>query len=204
MVANERLIKFPVPDWNRVISSDLDSIAYCLCYQYDFGPNNFGPYGFNTDKSSKIIHDLFPNLFFYRKNAESDTSRLISTGTINSKGIYLYGDTEKINLLQIELDKYYLSKKKNEMRLKKNLNPEPLPSEPVLLGLEKKSEYRSDSIRAVINSGCGLFIHHHYIPEAGDSIILFDCYLESSIKNTVLNYDVDFLEVDSIDTLKAW
>ncbi|RJT45019.1 hypothetical protein [Rahnella woolbedingensis] len=204
MVKHERLIKFPMPDWNRVISSDLDSIAYCLCYQYDIDLNGNGPYGFNTNKASGIINDAFPNLFFYENNGKNNKVKLLSTQAIKSNGIYLYGNVDKINLLQQDLNYYYLSEKKNEMRLKRSLAPEPLPSEPLLLNLVRNREYRSDSIKRIIDSECGLFVYHHYMPAAGDCVILFDRHLVFSLKNIALNFDVEYFEVDSIDFLKAW
>jgi hypothetical protein len=204
MVIHERIIKFPVPEWNRVISSDLDSIAYCICYQYDFTINNNGSYGFNTERSLKIIKGTFPDLFFYKRCKDNVKELLTNAVGVKEKGVYFYGANEKIKALSMEIDRYYLAKKKNEIKLRKSLAPELLPPKPLLLGLSNNQVYESDVIRRVIGAGCGLFISHHYMPEAGDSLILFDQHIVSSLKNNALRYGVNFLEVNSIDDLKSW
>ncbi|ANI30570.1 hypothetical protein PL78_12130 [Yersinia entomophaga] len=204
MVIKERLIKFPVPDWNRVISSDLDSIAYCLCYQYDVDINNYGPYGFTTSTSLKIINDTFPNMYFY-KNADNSTNvKLISVGNVKNKGAYLYGSNEKIEHLSVELDKYQIIEKKNEIKMRKSLSLDPPPAKPLISNLSNNHGYESDVIKKIISFGCGFFIYHHYMPEAGDSFILFDRELVSSLKNCALNYGIEFLEVSSINDMKSW
>lgn len=200
----ERIIKFPVPDWNRVISSGLDSMACCICYQYDFKENNYGPYGFNTDLSLKIINDTFPELFFYKKCSDNGKELLTNATGIKEKGVYFYGDNEKIRSLGVELDKYYLAKKKNEIKLRRSLASEPLPPKPLLSYLSSGQVYESDIIRKIIGAGHGLFISNHYMPEAGDSLILFDPHIISSLKNNALRYGVNFFEVNSIDDLKSW
>lgn len=197
MVINERLIKFPVPDWNRVISSDLDSMAYCICYQHSYTSENYGPYGFTTDKSSKILTSTFPNLFLCKE-------KLVSAKSISEEGIYLYGDNEKIKHLLSELNKYHLAVKKNEIKMKKSLPTEPAPVKPLLTDISKNHNYDSETIKKIINAGCGVLISHYYMPEAGASLILFDQDAASSLEKNALKYGITFNEVNSINALKPW
>lgn len=204
MVIHERIIKFPVPNWDRIINSDLDSTSYCICYQYHFNSNNYGPYGFNTDNSLKIINQVFPELFFLNERSNDGNKLLTKTKEIKKNGVYLYGNEEEINSLDLELTKYYLAKNKNEIKLRKSLDQDPLPTEPLLLSLLKGNIYDSETIIKILNLDCGLFIKHHYSPEAGDTFILFDKKLITSFKTSALNYGIEFVEVNSIDDLKSW
>ncbi|MFP1764517.1 hypothetical protein, partial [Lonsdalea quercina] len=65
MVKNERVIKFPLPDWNEPFISNDELEACCFCYQYDFDENGFGPYGFNTENGRKIINKVFDGDLYY-------------------------------------------------------------------------------------------------------------------------------------------
>lgn len=202
MVKKEKLIKFPVPDWNRMINSDLDSIAYCVCYQYNIDSNGFGPYGFNTDNAEKIIKKSFSNLMYLENN--NDRFLLKYVENIQQSGIYLYGEKENLDLVYAELIKYYLEKKKNEIKLKKLLPQTSLPSKPLLLNLIDNDKYKSEVITKMLYSGCKIIICHHYMPEAWQTLILFDQDILSKLKKYTSYYRVQFVEVSSIDKLKAW
>ena len=173
MLTNEKLIIFPIPNWNRIISSDLDSMAYCVCYQYDIDSNDFGPYGFNTEKAEKIISNTFPNLMFLKKD-NNDFISLQNTEVIRQFGIYLYGNPAKLELLNIELKKYYIEKKKNEIKFKKSLISTSSPREPLVMSLLHSDQTQSYTIRKLVNSNIGLILCHHYMPEAGLTLIMFE------------------------------
>ena len=145
MINNEKLIVFPVPNWNRIISSELDSMAYCICYQYGIDSNGFGPYGFNTEKAEKIISTTFPNLMFLEKDNEGFIS-LKDTKIVQQFGIYLYGNSVKLESLKIELKNYYIEKKKNEIKFKKSLVPISLPTEPLIMSLLNKDQAQNLSL----------------------------------------------------------
>ncbi|MCX8749558.1 hypothetical protein J3U75_09270 [Snodgrassella sp. B3088] len=203
MVINEKLIKFPIPNWNRIINPDLDSMAYCLCYQYNINCNGYGPYGFNTYFAKKIILKTFPNLMYLDKQ-NSEFISLKHVENIQRDGIYLYGDKEKLDLIYSELNKYYLIKKKNEMKSKKKLSQEPLPSKPLLLDLIEDNKYKSEVIKKILHLDYKILISHHYMPEAGQTCILFEQNILLKIKEYALYYNVPFVETSSIDQLKAW
>ena len=173
MINNEKLIIFPVPNWNRIISSDLDSMAYCICYQYNIDSNGFGAYGFNTEKAEKIISNTFPNLMFLEKDSKDFVS-LKDTKIIQQFGIYLYGNSAKLESLKIELKNYYIEKKKNEIKFKKSLIPISLPIEPLIMSLVNKDQTQSYTIKKLVNSNIGLIFCHHYMPEAGLTLIMFE------------------------------
>lgn len=203
MINNEKLIVFPVPNWNRIISSELDSIAYCICYQYGIDSNGFGPYGFNTEKAEKIISNTFPNLMFLEKDNEGFIS-LKDTKIVQHFGIYLYGNSVKLESLKIELKNYYIEKKKNEIKFKKSLVPKSLPTEPLIMSLLNKDQSQNDTIKKLVNSNIGLIFCHHYMPEAGLTLILFERKILLELKKNATYYKVNFIELSSIDEMKAW
>lgn len=203
MINNEKLIVFPVPNWNRIISSELDSIAYCICYQYGIDSNGFGPYGFNTEKAEKIISNTFPNLMFLEKGNEGFIS-LKDTKIVQHFGIYLYGNSVKLESLKIELKNYYIEKKKNEIKFKKSLVPKSLPTEPLIMSLLNKDQAQNDTIKKLVNSNIGLIFCHHYMPEAGLTLIMFERKILLELKKNATYYKVNFIELSSIDEMKAW
>lgn len=203
MVNNEKLIVFPVPNWNRIISSKLDSMAYCICYQYGIDSNGLGPYGFNTEKAEKIISNTFLNLMFLEKDNEGFIS-LKDTKTVQQFGIYLYGNSVKLESLKIELKNYYIEKKKNEIKFKKSLVPISLPTEPLIMSLLNKDQAQNDTIKKLVNSNIGLIFCHHYMPEAGLTLIMFERKILLELKKNATYYKVNFIELSSIDEMKAW
>ena len=203
MINNEKLIVFPVPNWNRIISSELDSMAYCICYQYGIDSNGFGPYGFNTEKAEKIISTTFPNLMFLEKDNEGFIS-LKDTKIVQQFGIYLYGNSVKLESLKIELKNYYIEKKKNEIKFKKSMVPISLPTEPLIMSLLNKDQAQNDTIKKLVNSNIGLIFCHHYMPEAGLTLIMFEKKILLELKKNATYYKVNFVELSSIDEMKAW
>ena len=203
MINNEKLIIFPVPNWNRIISSDLDSMAYCICYQYNIDSNGFGAYGFNTEKAEKIISNTFPNLMFLEKGSKDFVS-LKDTKIIQQFGIYLYGNSAKLESLKIELKNYYIEKKKNEIKFKKSLIPISLPIEPLIMSLVNKDQTQSYTIKKLVNSNIGLIFCHHYMPEAGLTLIMFEKKILLELKKNATHNKVNFVELSSIDEMKAW
>lgn len=203
MINNEKLIVFPVPNWNRIISSELDSMAYCICYQYGIDSNGFGPYGFNTEKAEKIISTTFPNLMFLEKDNEGFIS-LKDTKIVQQFGIYLYGNSVKLESLKIELKNYYIEKKKNEIKFKKSMVPISLPTEPLIMSLLNKDQAQNDTIKKLVNSNIGLIFCHHYMPEAGLTLIMFERKILLELKKNATYYKVNFVELSSIDEMKAW
>lgn len=203
MINNEKLIVFPVPNWNRIISSELDSMAYCICYQYGIDSNGFGPYGFNTEKAEKIISTTFPNLMFLEKDNEGFIS-LKDTKIVQQVGIYLYGNSVKLESLKIELKNYYIEKKKNEIKFKKSMVPISLPTEPLIMSLLNKDQTQNDAIKKLVNSNIGLIFCHHYMPEAGLTLIMFERKILLELKKNATYYKVNFVELSSIDEIKAW
>lgn len=200
---NEKLIKFPIPEWNRVVSSDLDSIAYCICYQYNIDSSGFGPYGFNTVTAEKIISKTFFNLMYLEK---SDNGNLLlrHVENIRKHGVYLYGNNSRLEPLNIDASKYFLAKKKNELKLKKRLQQESLPPEPLILNLLNEDGYISGAINNILCMNLGIIIYHNYMPEAGQALILFDQNILSDLKSNASYYKVEFVEVSSIDKMKPW
>lgn len=203
MINNEKLIVFPVPNWNRIISSELDSIAYCICYQYGIDSNGYGPYGFNTEKAEKIISNTFPNLMFLEKDNEGFIS-LKDTKIVQQFGIYLYGNSVKLESLKIELKNYYIEKKKNEIKFKKSMVPISLPTEPLIMSLLNKDQAQNDTIKKLVNSNIGLIFCHNYMPEAGLTLIMFERKILLELKKNATYYKVNFVELISIDEMKAW
>jgi hypothetical protein len=89
--------------------------------------------------------------------------------------------------------------------LKKYNKPaQKLPKKPLILGLYDENLYNTIVIKELISMGIQFYISEMYSPEAGSSLILFDKRLVEKIKCNASLCEVDFIEVDSIDDLKAW
>ncbi|KHN49262.1 hypothetical protein [Pectobacterium fontis] len=202
MVKNERIIKFPLPDWNEpfVLNDDLD--AYCICYQYDFDQNGFGPYGFNTDNGKKIINAVFDdNLYYLNK---SNMEKVTKSQLVKKKGVYVYSKQKPIGDLYCIFESYKKSCLKNEIKKRKSLPLSPEPIKPVVFKLMEGGQIYSKDIKEILDMGYGVFIINHYMPEAGDAFIFFDNDLYFLFKKCAMSLNVGCLVVDSINKLNSW
>lgn len=198
---NERIIKFPFPEWigeKFTQNNNLHKIAYCVCYQKIDKRDGFGPYGFTTEKSHKIITNVFGGFFYV-----DDKSGTIRTATnVNTDGIYLYG--EKNHEILKEYSRYFSLKTKNKIKLKKGLSIEPLLNEPVLYHAIKDGIFDSDKINTLINSGCSFFLSKFNMPEGGQVLSFFDPVVWENIKIESAKKDVEAIELNTSTQLKAW
>ncbi|MCG8708044.1 hypothetical protein JHU04_001245 [Brenneria sp. 4F2] len=112
MKKNERIIKFPLPDWNKPFVSNDDLDAYCVCYQYDVNEYGYGPYGFDTENSKKIIDKVFDDDLF--QLSESGMEKISNVKLMKKKGFYVYSKLSSVVSLHCEVESY----KKSFLKIK--------------------------------------------------------------------------------------
>ena len=196
MVKNEKIIKFPVPDWKRLFSKDFDKITTCFCYQYDIDENFYGPYGFDSSIAKKIINDFISEFLFY----DVIERKLINVNNVHRNGLYVSSDG---NPLGNEIESYSMAVKKNELRKRRGLN-EIEVKKPILLSMDSECKIPDKVIFHLINNHIPFFIVNGYMPEAGKSIMIFLDEMVKRFLDVVRKYNVDICEVDNIDLMKSW
>lgn len=197
MVKNERLIKFPVPDWNRVTSEKFDVVITCFSYQYDFDENFYGPYGFDTPVSQDIIHSIFKNVYYY----DGITNKFSTASTFKKKGLYFFDGFKQ---LKFEVENYQLALKKNEYKNKKGLESDVWPVKPFLVDSIRNDQFEDSFLLKLMNDNVGFFIVNHYSSEAGQCILVFSSELCCSFSDAAKKYNIEINEIESINVLKSW
>ncbi|EOH6334077.1 MULTISPECIES: hypothetical protein [Citrobacter] len=198
----ERLIKFPISEWmvqSGRFKTDLPSVAYCICYQYNIDSNGYGPYGFLTERSDRLLSILFTNLMFFSKEGKT----LDACSTLSKNGVYFYGNNnDRMNKQLVEYRKVLL---KNKLRTNKGLLEETCPEKPILLNLYNDyGGIEVSVINSLIEEGYHFLFDCFFTPVAGKSIIVFDCNIWDRAIEYCKNNGIDFQEVDSVDNLKEW
>ncbi|MDI6635446.1 hypothetical protein [Pantoea dispersa] len=196
MVKNERIIKFPVPDWKRLFSKEFDKITTFFCYQYDIDEGFYGPYGFDSSIAKKIINDFISDFLFY----DVIERNLINVNNVYRNGLYVSSDG---NPLGNEIESYSMAVKKNELRKRRGLN-EIEVKKPMLLSMDSECKIPDKVIFHLINNHIPFFIVNGYMPEAGKSIMIFSDEVVERFLDVVRKYNVDICAVDNIDLMKSW
>lgn len=197
----ERIIKFPFPEWiseKFTQNQNLHKIPYCVCYQRIEGHEGYGPYGFTTEKSHKIITNVLGDLFYVDDKSQSIKRAM----NVNIDGIYLYG--KKNHEIIKEYSEYFSLKTKNKIKSKKNLPINPLPSEPVLHRGIKDGVFDSNKINILVDYDCSFFISKFNMPEGGQVLSFFDLIIWDNIKLESAKEDVEAIELNTSNQLKAW
>lgn len=197
----ERVIKFPLPIWmadNFIRAKELCTEPYCICYQRDVDNNGFGPYGFSTDKSQKIISGVFSNI----SHLDAERNSIKEQKNINIDGVYFYG--ERSNNLILEHNKFHSFKAKNKMRTKRGLSAEPLPAEPFLFNFIKDGIYDSNKLNYLIINGYNFFLSKFNTPQAGQTLCLFEPNVWHKIKLHCELNEVHTQEFNSPEQLNHW
>lgn len=197
MVKNERLIKFPVPNWNRVTSEKFDDFFICLGYQYDFDDHFYGPYGFDTPASQDIMRSVINSSYYY----DEVTNKFILASTLKKKGLYFFDGFKN---LKDEVENYHLCLKKNEIKIKKGLVSDELPAKPLLMQAISNGEFEDSLILKMMSDKIGFFIVNNYSPEAGQTILIPSEELCGLFFEAAKSYNVQVVEVGSINFLKPW
>jgi hypothetical protein len=197
----ERVIKFPFPDWicdKFTREHKLYKTPYCVCYQQIIANNDYGPYGFSTEKSLKIIRNSFGSIFYVDDKKET----IRKCDSINYDGIYLYG--AEIEGLIKEYNNYFALKLKNNIKIKKGLMAEPVGHEPILYHVIKNNTFDTGKVNTLSDRGCGFFLSKFNMPEGGQILFIFDSKIWSNIKLASVKEGVDSLELNSPNELRAW
>lgn len=198
----EKLIKFPISEWivqSGRFKAYLPSTAYCICYQYNIESNGYGPYGFLTEKSERLLSFLFTNLIFFSKEGKT----LDACSTLSRSGVYFYGNNnDRMNKQLAEYRKMLL---KNKLRANKGLLEEASPEKPILLNLyDNDGGIKVSVINSLIKEGYQFLFNCFFTPVSGESMIIFDYKIWNRAIEYCKNNGIDFQEVDSVDNLKEW
>ena len=197
MVANERLIKIPVPNFNEIIEIKKDSEAFCLCYQFNVDDYGYGPYGFDTDKAKDLLKVLFSEIYYY----DNQVRGLVKKTVLDSEGLYFYKRWEK---LKSDLDSYKLTIKKNEILARKGVAVEVLNEKPELYDVYENGKLSSRVLNDLSRLGCEFFIVNNYMPQGGKCLIFTDSSCLNKVKSLAKDLEIKFDSFPSIDSLKAW
>lgn len=202
MVANERIIKFPLSIEKGVFSSysELKSMPYCICYQYDISDHGHGPYGFHSERAEGLLKYLFNKLIFIDFNGFSQRSESV----VSKRGFYFYADNSANQEIISELESYKLAILKSKMISKKGEGAT-LPLQPLLMKLNKEGVFDSCYINQLIEKKCQFFLFIDYYTDiAGRTLVLFDTTLLNKIKEYAKDHDIQVIEVSSDKELLAW
>lgn len=197
MVKNERVIKFPVPDWKRLFSKEFDKLTTCFCYQYDIDESFYGPYGFHSSIAKNIINDFKCDFVFYNVIER----KLINVNNIHRNGLYISSDRNPIGN---EIEIYSMAVQKNDLRKRRRLNEIEVEKKPLLLSVDSECKISNEVIVHLINNDIPFFIVNDYMPEAGKSIMIFSEEVVKRFLDVVRKYNVDICAVDNIDLMKSW
>jgi len=197
MVANERLIKIPVPNFNEIIEIKKDSEAFCLCYQFNIDDYGYGPYGFDTDKAKDLLKVLFSEIYYY----DNQVRGLVKKTVLDSEGLYFYKRWEK---LKSDLDSYKLTIKKNEILARKGVAVEVLNEKPELYDVYENGKLSSRVLNDLSRLGCEFFIVNNYMPQGGKCLIFTDSSCLNKVKSLAKYLEIKFDSFPSIDSLRAW
>ncbi|MCD2359040.1 hypothetical protein LQK91_21850 [Pantoea sp. MHSD4] len=197
MVANERLIKIPVPNFNEIIEIKKDSEAFCLCYQFNVDDYGYGPYGFDTDKAKDLLKVLFSEIYYY----DNQVRGLVKKTVLDSEGLYFYKRWEK---LKSDLDSYKLTIKKNEILARKGVAVEVLNEKPELYDVYENGKLSSRVLNDLSRLGCEFFIVNNYMPQGGKCLIFTDSSCLNKVKSLAKDLEIKFDSFPSIDSLRAW
>lgn len=197
----ERLIKFPLSDWIADISKfsgHLPSCAYCICYQFAWNEGDYGPYGFSSDSSKKLLSFLFNELHFYNQISIS-LQPALSPG---NSGLYFYGpNVGELNRLIVEYKKEALKRK-----LKSHVTHQPdLSIEvPELINMYINDKVSTDVLTRLIKSNYSFFFSCFLTPMAGQTFIFFDMDIWDKAKSFCVQNGIEFFEADSVNELTSW
>ncbi|MEO3988796.1 hypothetical protein [Pseudocitrobacter cyperus] len=199
--ANEKLIKFPISEWMLKASGftkELPSSTYCVCYQYDIDGNGFGPYGFSTIASDKLLSFLFSNIVFFDKNK----NKLDLCSKLDKRGVYFYGN--KIGEIDKKINEYNKLMLKNKLKISRGLPEEAHTEKPLLFELYSDNKIKVGVVNEIINNKFDFLFNFVFTPMAGQTLILFSDEIWSKAIEYCKGNNIDTQEVGSIDNLNAW
>lgn len=199
----ERIIKFPLPDYIKIVDN-FDALKikpYCICYQYNVDNMGYGPYGFETDFSEKILNHIWASVEIW------DKERIIPLKSFQQKrgDIFFTKKTKELELEINNVKKYQLIKKKNTLLNKKDKQTISINNKPILLDLFNENRLlKTSSLNYLLNLNIYFYIRRFYSPEAGDTFIIFENNVLDKIIRFTKNSLCNFLEISSINNLKPW
>ncbi|MFJ0492296.1 hypothetical protein [Citrobacter werkmanii] len=199
--ANEKLIKFPISEWMlkaNGFTKELPSSTYCVCYQYDIDDNGFGPYGFSTIASDKLLSFLFSNILFFDKSK----NKLDFCSNIDKRGVYFYGN--KIGEIERQINEHSKLILKNKLKINKGLAEEVHAEKPLLFELYSDNKIEVDVVNEFISNKFDFLFNYFFTPMAGQTLILFNNEIWNKAVEYCKDNKIHTQEVCSIDDLKAW
>lgn len=199
----EKIIKFPLPQYNEIfnVKEELIKKPFCICYQYDINENGYGPYGFNTNKSLTLLKKTFESLHIY---VDGKIQKMNDSIAAFKNAIYLYNSENAVELLSKEINNYSIMVKKKEIFRRNQKEDIKLPEKPIILDVIKNDLFDVQILNQLLDKNINLFLTKYYAPEAGNSLVLFDDDIISIVQNISKELGVEYCEVTSINELKPW
>lgn len=195
----ERIVRFPYEEWMREVffgDNDLVSLPYCVCYQYYVDESDCGEFGFSTENASYILSCVFgKEVSLYTGHGVKKTEH------IDINGLYLYGDSLINNNLLNSYSGFSSIELKNKLREKKGMVPVANVEKPCLYNIQVDDRFDVLKINELININADFFLSRFFMPEAGQSMLIFDLSVWSEINKCASVIGVDCVELNSIDEL---
>ncbi|NUU69038.1 hypothetical protein HQN64_23475 [Enterobacteriaceae bacterium BIT-l23] len=195
----ERIVKFPYEEWMGEVffgDNDLASLPYCVCYQYYVDESDCGEFGFFTENASYILSCVFgKEISLYTSHGVKKTER------IDINGLYLYGDSLINNDLLNSYSGFSSIELKNKLRERKGMMPVAIVEKPCLYNIQVDDRFDVLKINELINTNADFFLSRFFMPEAGQSMLIFDLSVWNEINKCASVIGVDCMELNSIDEL---
>lgn len=197
--ARERVIIYPLLRTDLFSNAEAASAALCICYQYEINEHGYGPYGFDTEKSKKLLSSVFDELFFLDVNKAA----INSVDEIGDRGLYFFGNSPRLQVLREELRAYKVGKTKARLLRGSGIDS-PSIDEPKILSVMSASEIDSEFLESLSKVSISFFIRSFFMPVGNDTLIVFDSEIVEKIKAHAFIEDVEVFEVDSVEKLACW
>ena len=196
----ERVIEFPLPNWDKsfLLSKNSKNSIRCLCYQ-NTRNNHYGPYGFETPTAEKLILSIGKLMLFNEK-----TEKLEAANVTLQNGIYVSEQSKGYGNFQFTLANYqkWKMKKKFYQKLEKPFLDEIIT--PDILKILNHSIMDISIIEKITKENIDILVSKNYSPEAGRTLIFFGENLLSKVKLFCEANNIRYLIATSIDELTAW
>jgi hypothetical protein len=193
MVKNERIFKFPYPDWINLIPQKLKYKFTCLCYQSNFDIHGYGPYGFDTNNSKQILNEVFDEISIW----DNDKISYVNQTKINHyKGIFLYGNgIDYSNEISKKITQLKILNKKENLQLKK-LNHPPKENNSI-----EKFIKENNSIKNLIKEKISFAVTG---VSTENYLVTMDENISSKVEEVSKKYGVEFISINAESDLKPW
>ncbi|ORM68438.1 hypothetical protein [Pantoea rwandensis] len=198
MIKNNNIAIFPYPDWSNLTDSDLALLKkpYCISW-YEISEDGDIHYGFKTEDAKKFLKEMFFEVMFVD---EMDYKTQSPVG-LERGVLFFYDNKSTYSTLKDTTKKYFLSKKKESIFLRKGITNFVKATKPKFISSQKKNSLSTSLINEHLTDELPIISATYFTPEAGETIILFDENLKVKAKGVCLSMGIKIHNFNSIDQL---